>query len=253
MTPPEFAPPGGFDVFVPYSWFHAVVVALCAIAIAMPSLFGRTLDKNGERMLRRALAASALVFWVAYNAWWNRNGVDLRTGLPLQICDLNGLIAPYALLTGRRWARATLYFFTFTLTLQAFIQPELTSGPANLVFWAFWTGHSLIAASTVYDLAVLGFRPGWGDLVRALAAGFVYVAAILPLDLWLRADYGFIGNPPPDLKIPPFVDALGPWPQRAVVVVAMAVVGFVVVLLPWRLLAARHPTAAPGGLEPRRQ
>ena len=45
------------------------------------------------------------------------------------------------------------------LTLQAFVQPALTAGPASLVFWAFWTAHTIIAACAVYDLAVLGFRP----------------------------------------------------------------------------------------------
>jgi hypothetical protein len=37
--------------------------------------------------------------------------------------------------------------------------------------------------------------------------------------------------------VPPFVRALGPWPQRAIILVALAVPGFVVVLLPWLLIA----------------
>ena len=47
-----------------------------------------------------------------------------------------------------------------------------------------------------------------------------------------------IGNPADIKEIPPFVDALGPWPQRAICSVALAPLGFVVVLLPW-LVAAR--------------
>ena len=155
--------------------------------------------------------------------------------MPLQLCDLNGLIAPFALLTGQRWARATLYFWTAALTLQAFIQPALTAGPASLVFWAFWCAHTIIAACAVYDIAVLGFRPGWRDLGRAVLVSAAYGALAVPVNAWLGADYGFIGNPAPDISIPPFVDALGPWPQRAIILAALVPLGFVAVLLPWRI------------------
>jgi hypothetical integral membrane protein (TIGR02206 family) len=224
------------DAFVPYSALHVVSVAVCALLIAAPTLFARTLDKNAERVLRRGLAGTAVCYWIAYNTWWNWHGIDLRTGLPLQICDINGLIAPLALLTGWRWARATLYFWTAALTVQAFIQPALTEGPAFLVFWAFWAAHTIIMACAVYDLAMLGFRPGWADLGRATIAITVYAACIVPLDLWLGADYLYVGNPPPDIAIPPFVAALGPWPQRAIILAALVPLGFVVVLLPWRIV-----------------
>jgi len=237
------------ESFVPYTWLHALAVAVCVVLIAAPAVLGRRLGKDGERALRRALAAAALCYWLAYSIWWNWHGIDLRTGLPLQLCDLNGLMAPLALVTGWRFARATLYFWTAALTLQAFIQPALTDGPATLVFWAFWTAHTLIAACAVYDIAVLGFRPRWGDLARALAVSFAYVALVASVNGRLGSDYGFIGNPAPDIAVPPFVLMLGPWPQRAIAIVALAACGFVVVLLPWLCAAgqpirfARNPTS----------
>jgi hypothetical integral membrane protein (TIGR02206 family) len=156
----------------------------------------------------------------------------------------NGLVAPLALLTGWRWARAALYFWTSALTLQAFIQPALTAGPASLVFWAFWAAHMIIAACAVYDIAVLGFRPGRNDLGWAVAVSAAYVALVVPINVLLGSNYGYIGNPADIKEIPPFVDALGPWPQRAIMLVALAPLGFVVVLLPW-LVAARRATLAP--------
>src|SRR5271166_2013816 len=162
------------DVFVPYGGLHALAVAVCALLIAAPTLLARALRRDAEVVLRRMLAAVAVCYWLAYNTWWNWHGLDLRTGLPLQICDVNGLVAPFALLTGQRWARATLYFWTSALTLQAFVQPALTDGPASLVFWAFWTAHTIIAACAVYDIVVRGFRPGWNDLGRALVVSGAY-------------------------------------------------------------------------------
>jgi hypothetical integral membrane protein (TIGR02206 family) len=223
---------------------HALAVAICALLIAAPTLAGRALGKDGERLLRRMLCAAAVGYWLAYNIWWNWQGVDPRIGLPLHICDVNGLIAPLALLTGWRWARATLYFWTATLTVQAFIQPALSAGPASLVFWAFWSAHAIIAACALYDIVVRGFRPIWSDLGRALTVSAAYLALVVPLDLRLGADYGYVGNPAADIAVPPFVLMLGPWPQRAVILIALAALGFVAVLLPWRL-AARATNASP--------
>ncbi|HEX8829066.1 MAG TPA: hypothetical protein VF778_13250, partial [Xanthobacteraceae bacterium] len=104
------ASPSGWQVFVPYGSLHALTVVICALLIAAPTLAGRALGKDGEQLLRRTLCAAAVGYWLAYNIWWNWHGLDLRAGLPLHICDVNGLIAPLALLTGWRWARATLYF-----------------------------------------------------------------------------------------------------------------------------------------------
>ena len=228
-------PPGGWHHFVPYGGLHAVMLVVCAALIAAPTLVGRALRKDTELALRQTLAALAVCYWLAYNIWWNWHGIDWRIGLPLQICDLNGLIAPFALLTGQRWARATLHFWTAALTLQAFIQPALTAGPASLVFWAFWCAHTIIAACAVYDIGVLGFRPGWRDLGRAVAVSAAYGALVVPLNAWLGSDYGFVGNPAPDIAIPPFVEALGPRPQRAIILAALVPLGFVAVLLPWRI------------------
>jgi len=72
------------------------------------------------------------------------------------------------------------------------------------------------------------------------------------VNLWLGSDYGFIGNPPADVKIPPFVGALGPWPQRAIILVALAAFGFLVVLLPW-CIVVRSTLGRPnmrGGFKP---
>jgi hypothetical integral membrane protein (TIGR02206 family) len=230
---------GAWDAFVPYGGLHLAAVSICALLVAGFVMTARALAAPQEAALRRAFGVSAVVYWIAYNIWWNRHELDPATGLPLHICDLNGLVAPLALLTGRRWLRATLYFWTFALTLQAFIQPTLTHGPASPVFWFFWAAHSIVVASAVYDLSVLGFRPQWRDLGRAYVVSALYAAVIVPVDLLLGANYGFIGNPPPGVGIPPFVDALGPWPLRAVIVVLLGAVTFALLVVPWQRSAAR--------------
>jgi hypothetical integral membrane protein (TIGR02206 family) len=239
MNPPLDITPGAWTVFAPYGWLHGVTLVVCAVLIATPSVFGRVMQAKAERALRYGLAAFAVGVWLAYNIWWNWRGIDWQSGLPLQLCDINGLMAPFALVSGRRFARATLYFWTAALTVQAFIQPALIDGPAHVLFWAFWLSHTVIAACAVYDVVVRGFRPTWRDLGCAVIASLVYAAVIVPVDLWLGADYGFVGNPPSGIVIPPFVLALGPWPQRAIILVALVPIGFVIVLVPWLIARAR--------------
>jgi hypothetical integral membrane protein (TIGR02206 family) len=234
------------DAFVPYGRLHTATLAVCLLATAAPALLGRTLDRRGEMIVRDSLATLAVCYWLAYTTWWNWHGLDLRTGLPLQVCDFNGLIAPLALLSGWRYVRATLYFWTAALTLQAFIQPALTAGPALVVFWAFWVAHTLIAACAVYDIVVLGYRPCWSDLGRALIVSAAYVALVVPINFWLSSDYGYLGNPAGLSEVPPFVHALGPWPQRAVILVALVPLGFVAVLLPWLIVGRRRRLEPPG-------
>jgi hypothetical integral membrane protein (TIGR02206 family) len=226
---------GRFDVFAPYGSLHLVTVAVCFAAIAALVMLGRSLSEAGEKRLRRSLVAFAFVEWGVYNVAWHWGGIDMMAGLPLHICDVGGLIAPLALLSQRRWLRATLYFWAFALTTQAFIQPTLTQGPTSILFWCFWTAHSIIFGYAVYDIAVLGFRPDWSDFRRAAGFTLAYVAVVFVVNVALGSNYAYVGNPADPALIPPFVALLGPWPARVAVMAALAGLGFVLVLLPWRL------------------
>jgi hypothetical integral membrane protein (TIGR02206 family) len=231
--------------FTPFGTVHLVVVCICvALLVGFALLCRRLHARPDEYRARLTLAIFGLVYWIAYNTWWNWNGIDLRVGLPLQACDISGLIAPFALLTLNRWLRATLYFWAFAFATQAFIQPTLTDGPAHLVFWAFWAAHCVILASALYDLVVLGFRPDWSDFARASVVGLGWAAVVLAVDLRLGANYGFIGNPPAGTRIPPIVEAFGPWPQRLLVILALATAVFVLLLAPWLALARQRSRSA---------
>ena len=232
---------GSWAVFTPFSGLHVLAVAVCMMPIAAIAILGRRLAASpAELRVRKVLAIFAGCFWVIYNGWWSGTAQDLANNLPLHICDFNGVIAPLALLTSNRWLRATLYFWTTTLTLQAFIQPTLTEGPAFVYFWTFWTSHTIILACAAYDLAVLGFRPDWADFRRACLVSVAYLAFITPVNLTLGSNYGFVGNPPPEHPLPPAVEALGPWPGRVGIMAGLAIVGFVLALSPFLVAGARR-------------
>ena len=226
---------GRWDQFAPFTGLHLVTVTICLAVITVLVLIGRSLPNQSERRLRLAMAVFAIAEWTIYNTAWNWSGIDLRSGLPLHICDIGGLLAPFALITQNRWLRATLYFWAFALTTQAFVQPTLTAGPSLWLFWCFWTSHTIILGYAIYDLAVLRFRPSGGDLGRATAVSIGYFAVVMPVNVVLSANYAFIGNPASAKEIPPFVAALGPWPARVLIIMALVMLAFLIALLPWRL------------------
>src|SRR5215469_10924365 len=234
------APAAGLDAldgFAPFGMVHLLAVCACVVALAAIVLIGRRLRGRPEEWrVRQALAAFALAYWIIYNTWWNWDGLDLATGLPLQACDVSGFVAPFALLTLNRWLRATLYFWAVAFATQAFIQPTLTQGPAHLVFWFFWAAHTIIIGCAIYDLAVLGFRPNWGDFARASLVAIGWGALALAVDIQLGANYGYIGNPPAGVTIPPLVAAFGPWPGRLAIIAALAALAFLLALAPWLAL-----------------
>jgi hypothetical integral membrane protein (TIGR02206 family) len=160
---------------------------------------------------------------------------DKMESWPLHICDLAVWIAPAALLTQKRWLRTLLYFFGIGLSTQAFLTPVVQGGVGGIRFWLFWIGHTQIVGSAIYDVAALGYRPRWRDVVLAFGALVAYAIAITPLNLAFGVNYGYIGDSRP-LR-PTVIDRLGPWPWRLIPMMGMAIAVFVLAWAVWAIPA----------------
>ena len=159
------------------------------------------------------------------------------------MCHITSLIASAVLLTRNNTLRAILYFWAFGLCTQAMITPSLIDPPSSPVFWSFWFLHGFVMLAATYELVVVGFRPGWRDYRIACVASAAYIAVVLPIDILLGANYGFVGKSRP--LNPSIVDLLGPWPERLLIIVPLAALAMMLALLPWllarRLLGAPSP------------
>ena len=222
------------DSFRPFSLTHAAALAVIAAVIWLLVAIGqRQRDDAAPTGFEKTLAIVSLVLWLAAHGYWNTPPqLDPAKTLPLQMCHLVSLGASFALLTRRRWLRALLYFWGIGLCTQALITPNLVDPPTTVWFWAFWFQHGFIQVAAVYDLVVLRFRPAWRDYGFACLAALAYVAVVLPLDLLLGANYGFVGESKPGA--PSIVDLLGPWPARLAVIVALVAAVMALLMLPWR-------------------
>ena len=212
---------------------HGCTLMGVAALITLAVVYGRNQNRNRTPAnFERALALANIAVWIVAHGYWQMPGrFDAVTTLPLQMCHITSLIASAVLLTGHHTLRAILYFWAFALCTQAIITPSLVEPPTSPVFWAFWFLHGFVMLSAIYDIAVHKFRPTWRDYGIACAASATYVAVVLPVDLLLGANYGFLGKS--TALHPSIVDLLGPWPQRLLIIVPLAALAMLVAMMPW--------------------
>jgi uncharacterized membrane protein YwaF len=95
----------------------------------------------------------------------------------------------------------------------------------------------MIVGVPTYALLVHRYGPTWADWRFASLAVALYAALIIPIDLALGANYGFLG--PSEPKRPTFIDLLGPWPARLPVILALVAGVMAALMIPW--MVARRP------------
>jgi len=202
--------------FWPYTRDHWIALAVTAVVtVGLSWLGARWRGTPKGRTLHEGWTWFVIVVQVLslYYYVWHR-GFSWETSLPLEICDLAGMVSVVALWTGRRVPTLILYYWAFALTTNAFVTPILRQGPENLRYYVFWITHIVILASAVYVVVVQRFRPRGWDFGMITLVMCLYGAVVIPLDVIMEFNYGFVGDSKPDT--PTAVDILGPWPLRLV-------------------------------------
>ena len=221
--------------FEPFSPLHAAALATIAVATWAAVRGARA---GGAARVERTIGVAFIAVWVAVHGWWLLPArFDATTTLPLQMCHWTALAAGLYLATQWRPLALILYFWGFGLCTQALLTPALVEGPASHVFWYFWLSHGMIVGTATYALAAHGYRPSWRDWRLACVAAAVYAAAVIPVDLLVGANYGFLGPGKPGL--PTIVDFLGPWPARVPVIFALVAGVMAALMLPWRFAGTK--------------
>ncbi|MGZ5094382.1 MAG: TMEM164-related integral membrane acyltransferase [Burkholderiales bacterium] len=226
-----------YDGFRPFTLTHGFALASIAALIVIFVLYALRCDLEKRRRSERTVAWVNALSWLSAHVWWMSPArFDVASSLPLHMCHIVSLLASITLLIPKRWLRTLLYFWGIGLCSQALLTPSLREAPDSVWFWAFWFEHGLLQAIAIYDVAVRGYRPTWRDYGVACAAALAYLAVVLPVDIALQTDYGFVGEPKP--QNPSLLDWLGPWPQRIVFIVLASGAAMAALMLPWKMVNA---------------
>jgi hypothetical integral membrane protein (TIGR02206 family) len=227
--------------FEAFSALHFATVAAFALLWAAFALAGRALAGGPRLPAWRA----GLALWVLA-CWLFANGVQLLPAhfradvvLPLQVCDIAGLLAAFALWRPGRHMGALLHFWGLGFSVQAILTPELLHGPGHVDYWTFWLPHANLTGAACYALVAEGYRPRWSDARLAFCWALAYLALILPFDLATGFNYGYVGPAKP--LNASLMDWLGPWPWRIAVMVLLTAAVFALLALPWARREAQKP------------
>ncbi len=220
------ANPVGIE-FKMFGTAHLVVLGIVlTINLALVPL-RRVLPEAGRRLLRLGLAVLIALPLFAHAAWRARMGFwDVRTDLPLHLCDLTALLSLALLLTRSQRLYEFVYFLGVGGALQALVTSNVgIFGFPHLYFVTSMMIHGGIITTGIYFTVVEGFRPTWRSLWRVAGWMLAYTAVIFGLNLLLGSNYLFIGHKP---DFPSIIDELGPWPWY---VLSLVGVGFASLLL----------------------
>lgn len=226
----------------PYNWgteFHAFTAQHWAtLAVFFGLMAGscwlgrRWKGRHRERVLRQAWISTTLSWQLAAVVWYLLPAnFEPGESWPLHLCDLAAWVAPFALLTQRRWLRSLLYFWGIGLCTQAFFTPIVEGGHADIHYWLFFVGHTQIVGSALYDVVVLGYRPrlrDWG-VMTLITLGWMVV--VTTLNIAFDLNYGYTGNTKPGG--PTLINYFGPWPWRIGTLLLAGQVACGLIYIPW--------------------
>jgi hypothetical integral membrane protein (TIGR02206 family) len=215
---------------------HFLMVLFVIVIVISISITGIQAKHFGHmKQYSTWFGVSLFFLWIIYNLYYFLPAnFRYDVSLPLHICDILAIIAALALIKPNRKTSALLYYCALAMAGQAIITPIGNQNPITFRFWLFWLLHAGIISASIYDLVARNYRPVFKDFLFAIVCIIIYAAVILPIDIIFGWNYGYIGNLKPDA--PTLIDALGPWPQRLVLMFAIVILIQFVMYLPWKLL-----------------
>jgi len=225
--------------FVLFGPAHLVALALTAAAAILLACCGHRLrGRPGQVWISRALALTILVCLGGMQVVMLLPAhFEVGRSLPLQICDIAGMIAIYALWTERRWAFGLVYYWGLSATLLAMVTPDLNHGFPHFAFLLFYFGHGAVVVAAIYLCWGIGLRPDWRLYRLAVVVTIAYAIGIFVVNAILDTNFFCINRKPPPGTM---LDYFGPYPMHILVSASIALSAWAALTWPWQLLATRR-------------
>jgi hypothetical integral membrane protein (TIGR02206 family) len=237
--------------FQPFSLQHLLSTGFFTVLGLLMIRAGRARlrrDTSGaaEASLRRSWGVFILLVQTIETIWWllPENFTHAKS-YPLALCDLAAWATGVSMLTGSRDLRVLVYYWGLCLSSQAFFTPILHEGEGwgTARFWFFYVIHTNIIFGAIYELVVCGLRPTWRDFWRSIVITMAYLSLVIPIDIALDVNYGFVGKTD---EQPGVIALLPAWPWRIYGVMAAGFVAFLIATVPWWIVAKVRERRARG-------
>lgn len=182
--------------FRPDTPIHYWSMLGCQVWILTGLVLGRKLRHTPhQRTLEISLGWSIAFVQLYAMVWrWMPGHFELAEALPLQLCRVVSWVCVIAFITHARWAISLAFFWGLGLSTMGLLTPVIRQGVASVEFWVFWLGHAQIVGTAAYFIVVYGWGPKRLDWIIAATASVLYFAVVVPVNVALGTDYGFLGS-----------------------------------------------------------
>jgi hypothetical integral membrane protein (TIGR02206 family) len=224
---------GAFVLFSATHWLTLITIVLVNLLIF---LFRKQLRNNRVNRLARLVLAVILIaseislqWWIGYIGDW-----DIQYSLPLHLSSITLILSAILLLTKSYKLFEFTYFAGVGSALQAMLTPDISLYTfPHFRFVHFFISHGGIVIANLFMVLVESYRPTWKSVWKAFLYLNTYATFIFVLNLIIGSNYMYISEKPIN---PSILDYLGPWPFYILPLEIIAIVTFLILYLPFKLL-----------------
>jgi len=191
------------------------------------------LSEKGKAMMGTAFAMIAFLGVVLRMlVLWLEGSFTIEEELPLHLCRVLGLAAPFVMYSRNRELLGVLYFLVLAGTLQANITPDVDGDFPSMRYLTYWMMHSALIVLPFYAIYVYKLKIVWVDLVRSFVYINIYFGLISLLNWLIGSNYFYTHAKPASKSL---LDVFGPWPYYLLVTYGIGIILILLLYLPWYL------------------
>ena len=145
--------------FSTYGGQHLIAVfIIITLAVGLPKLTKRYLDQKQHLWLARVMSiiiATWVMLYILILIYLDK--FNFQTDLPLDICNVTGLLLPFLMWKPNQRFFPYLYFYILAGTTQAVVNPHLFNGFPNFIFLKYWIVHGGLIVYIIYMAVIWKF------------------------------------------------------------------------------------------------
>ncbi len=215
-----------------FSLSHILPILFFAVLGVLSIYVANTfLDEKGKRNLGTflALVATSGVF-IRMSVFINSGAFDFKEELPLHLCRILAILAPFVMYFRNRSLLGILYFAVYAGTLNANLTPDVDAVFPELLYFTYWMMHSALLILPLYAIYVYGVKIDFNDFKRSFVFINTYFVLITFINWVLDSNYFYTCAKPVSKSI---LDLFGPWPVYILVTYGIGLTLMIIFYLPW--------------------
>jgi len=216
--------------FIAYGNSHLVVLCFSLLLLALTLIASKKLCTEKNLFIGRCTAIILALSVVVYTIFEIALGrFTIADDLPLSLCNLFALVAPFALWNPKHKYFEPIYFLVMAGTFQAIVTPDLYFDYPAYEFFKYWITHVGLVLLMIHYMVCFALYPTAKGILKTFGWLNVYVVALLPINYLLDANYFYLIEKPLN---PSVLDFFGPWPVYILVAEILVMGFFAIAMIP---------------------